>query len=46
MPAGSRGKAHYRDNAVDAGEDMWSVETLAGDIDEDMEGELVGTTDG
>ena len=45
MPAGSRDKAHYRDNAVDAGEDMWSVETLVGDLDEDMEGELVGTTE-
>ena len=46
MPAGSRDKeARYRDGAVDAGEDMWSVETLVGDLDEDMEGELVGTTE-
>jgi hypothetical protein len=41
-PAGSRDKeARYRDGAVDTGEDMWSVETLVGDLDENMEGELV-----
>jgi hypothetical protein len=45
MPAGSRDRAHYRDSAVDASEDMWSVETLVGDLDEDIEGELVGTTE-
>lgn len=46
MPAGSRDKeARYRNSAVDAGEDMWSVETLIGDLDEDMEGGLVRTTE-
>jgi hypothetical protein len=44
--AGSRDKeARYRDSAVDAHEDMRSVETLVGHLDEDMEEELVGTTE-
>jgi hypothetical protein len=46
MPAGSRDKeARYRDSAIDAGEDIWSVETLVGDLDKDVEEELVGPTE-
>jgi hypothetical protein len=46
MLAGSWDKeARYRDSAVDAGENMWSIETLVGDLDEDMEGELAATTE-